>query len=142
MMKCLSELLVYLSLCTSLMKVTLGHEVSFDLEGGSQYEIVWETSRDELSVTTETKRDEPLAQLLPNMLLGEGQWPPEVVVVKTADNEDYTCLLPSSTTANENSEVATRSCIHLYDCTCIQFYLLTCIVILNHKTCFTGKKLK
>lgn len=107
MMKKLREFFVYLSVFISLLKVVaLAQEVSFDLEGGSQYEIAWVT-RDEVSVPKETVKDKVQTQLLPNMLLGEGQWPAEAMMIRTVDNEEYTCLLPSSTT-DGNSEVSDR----------------------------------
>ncbi len=104
MMKLNMIYLVFLSICYSFLKVTLAQEVFFDLEGGSQYEIVWLT-RDEVTIATDTVRDEVLTEPLPNMLLMEGQWPEEAMRIKSADNEEYTCLLPSSI-LNENNEVS------------------------------------
>ncbi len=100
-MKKLREFLISLFVCNSLHKIALAQDASFALDGGTQYVIAWMT-RDELTMATETKSDEP-TQLLPNMLLEEGHWTEEVMMIKTAGNEAYTCLLPSPVidTSNE-----------------------------------------
>lgn len=97
----LREFLVYLFMCNSLHKITLAQDASFALDGGTQYEIAWMT-RDELPVATDPKSDDEPTQLLPNMLLEEGQWTEEVMMIKTASNEEYKCLLPSSAVDGSN----------------------------------------
>ena len=82
-MKSLSVLLSVL-VYNTLIRFTASRDVSFEVDGGVLYDITW-LSREEVVPDLDpdasgSSDDGVLAELLPNTLLGEGQWAEETIV--------------------------------------------------------------
>ena len=121
-MKSLSVLLPVLALHSVLIRPTASHDVSFEVDGGVLYDITW-LSREEVvpdsegsvSDTPGSSDDGVLTELLPNTLLGEGQWAEETVVMRTPENEQYKCVLPALLPDTKDEVCA---CAHACACMC------------------------
>ena len=121
-MKSLSVLLSVL-VYNTLIRFTASRDVSFEVDGGVLYDITW-LSREEVVPDLDpdasgSSDDGVLAELLPNTLLGEGQWAEETIVMRTPENEQYECLLPALD-PDSKDEVCAQACmsLHMYVCMC------------------------
>lgn len=88
----------------SALKAVLSQEIPQDplyLEGGPLFDITW-LDTDEMKLTEPipplksdpSGDDSVLDDLLPNQLLGDDEGKEESLVIRSADQEQYTCVLP------------------------------------------------